>query len=383
MPKLSLIAYQSIVDSQGLYAANFTDDITDNHEGWTHTIKSVGGFDTATFTLKGDKEYLKDWFDEGIMRRIVYYNPEAIPIWEGFVSRLRFSSGTKQETKTIDNLYNRVYLVYNPVNTATTPPTEGPQRILFFQDAASRAKYGTKALVISGGGRTDAVAYNWGQTVLNNRKDISTGESVNITSGDTYSLEVECRGYHHALKWLPYISTTQGSIQSHQVIQEVIQFFNIVNDYWISQNFGLMDYNFATSPRAYDDLPSCWDVIERIIQTGGRGGERWVGGIYQNRQFVYKPAEDASGLYADEYQLYRSLEDTGQLIYDSATATEVKPWDMTPDKILRTVDVNAGGTPHLKYIEQITFTEPYGLTLVGEDDDRLSVFLAQRGLPSI
>lgn len=35
------------------------------------------------------------------------------------------------------------------------------------------------------------------------------------------------------------------------------------------------------------------------------------------------------------------------------------------------------------YIEQITYTEPYGLSLVGGDDQRLAVFLAQRGLPGI
>lgn len=383
MPKFALIASESLVNSQGLYAAEFADDITNNHEGWTHTINAVGGFEAANFSLKGDKDYLKDWFDEGILRRVVYFNPEAIPIWEGFVSRMRFTSGTIQETKTIDNLYNRVYMVYNPLDTSTSPPTELPSKTLIFNDVPSQLKYGVKAIVISGGGRTDAVAFDWGQTVLKNRKEIANGESDNITAQDAYSLEVECLGYYHTLKWIPYIKNVTGSLQSQQVIQEVLDYFNTINGSWLSQNFGLMDYNFATSPRGYDDLPSCWDVIENVIKSGGRGGERWVGGIYQNRQFIYKPAEEVDGLYSDEFQLYRSLEDTGQFIYDSATGTEVKPWDMTPDKILHTVDINAGGSRHLKYIEQVTYTEPYGLTLVGEDDERLSVFLARRGLPTI
>lgn len=383
MPKFALIASESLVNSQGLYAAEFADDITNNHEGWTHTINAVGGFEAANFSLKGDKDYLKDWFDEGILRRVVYFNPEAIPVWEGFVSRMRFTSGTIQETKTIDNLYNRVYMVYNPLDTSTSPPTELPSKTLIFNDVPSQLKYGVKAIVISGGGRTDAVAFDWGQTVLKNRKEIANGESDNITAQDAYSLEVECLGYYHTLKWIPYIKNVTGSLQSQQVIQEVLDYFNTINGSWLSQNFGLMDYNFATSPRGYDDLPSCWDVIENVIKSGGRGGERWVGGIYQNRQFIYKSAEEVDGLYSDEFQLYRSLEDTGQFIYDSATGTEVKPWDMTPDKILHTVDINAGGSRHLKYIEQVTYTEPYGLTLVGEDDERLSVFLARRGLPTI
>ncbi len=40
-------------------------------------------------------------------------------------------------------------------------------------------------------------------------------------------------------------------------------------------------------------------------------------------------------------------------------------------------------TAGLMYIEQITYTEPYVLRLIGGDDQRLAVFLAQRGLPGI
>lgn len=38
---------------------------------------------------------------------------------------------------------------------------------------------------------------------------------------------------------------------------------------------------------------------------------------------------------------------------------------------------------NLMYVEQVTYREPYGLQLVGGDDERLEVFLAQRGLPSL
>lgn len=382
MPNLSLIAYEDLVSAQGLYAQTFVDDLTANHEGYTHTISAVGGFDTASFTLKGDEAYLRDWYDDGLLRRVVLYNPEAIPVWEGFVNRLRLTSGTKQETKTVENMYNRVYMYYSPLDTSVSPPLEKNPVTLIFDDTPSQLTYGVKAVVISGGGRADATAYDWGRTVLQNRKLPAVGESDDTTSTGAYSLAVECLGYYHALKWIPYRATSGGTIQSHQVIQEVLGYFNTVNPGWISQNFGWMDYNFATSRRGYTDWPSCWDVIEGIIKTGGRGGERWVGGIYQDRRMIYKAAEEVNGLYSQEFQLYRSLKDTGQLIYDVAIGTEVKPWDLTPDKILHTVDINVGGTKHLKYLEQVTFTEPYGVTFVGEDDERLSVYLARRGLPT-
>lgn len=382
---LSLIAYENLVEASTLYGLNQVDDLSDNHEGWQHTIKAVGGFDSASFTLKGTKEYLKGWFDEGILRRVVMYNPEAIPVWEGFVNRMRFTSGTMQETKTVETLYNRVYMRYSPKDTSVNPPLELPPQTITISDLDSQALYGTKALVISGGSREDSSAFEWAYNVLNRRKSIATGQSDNTQGNEAYSLEVECLGYYHTLKWIPYITSSlvTDQINSHQVIQEVLTYFNGINPAWINLDFGLMDFNFAFSQRGYDDLPTCWDVIEAIIKTGGSGGERWVGGLYQDRVFIYKAAEEIDGLYSDEVQLYRNLEDTGQLIYDIALGTEVKPWDMLPDKVLDTIDVNVGGTRHLKYIEEITFTEPYGLTLVGEDDERLNVWLARKGLPTI
>jgi hypothetical protein len=383
---LSLMAYEPIVQSRGLYSRDFVDDLTDKHERYNHTISAVGGFDTATFQLGGSRDYIEDWFNDGLMRRIVLYSPESIPVWEGFVSNMEMVTGSKKKTKSVDALINKVYMYYSPLNTAVSPPLELPPVTLVFDDIPSQLEFGVKSIILNGGGRTTESAFNWGRTVLRDSKDVKIGETVNTRSSDVYSLNVECLGYYHTLKWLPYVSiASSGTLPSHQVIQEVLTYFNKINSGWVSSDFGLMDYNFSTARRAYRDYDkSCWDVIEKeIIEMGGNGGERWVGGLYQNRQFVYKVAETIDGLYADEFQLYRSLKDAGQLIYDTATGTEVKPWDMLPDKVLHTVDVNVGGDRDLMYIEQIKYTEPYGLELVGGDDRRLAVFLARRGLPGL
>ena len=47
--KLSLIAYDPIIQASRLYARDFADDLTENHEGYSHTISAVGGFDSAAF----------------------------------------------------------------------------------------------------------------------------------------------------------------------------------------------------------------------------------------------------------------------------------------------------------------------------------------------
>lgn len=381
MSGLSLMAYEPLSE-RGLYARNFVEDLTFVHEGGSFTISAVGGFDQSTFVIKGSKDYLNDWFDDGLMRRIVWYSPEAIQLWEGYVHRLRYTVGTRQKTKTIESHYNRVYLRYAPLDTSVSPPVAGAPVNLIVNDPESQLKYGIKSAIISGGERADRTAYDWARTVLQNKKKIPVGRSINIQRGEPASLEIEARGYFHTLKWLPYIKTATGQIQAQQVIQEILSYFHNINP-WLNLDFGWMNWNYRRARRGYDDLKTCWDVISDIIKEGGQGGERWVGGFYQNRQFAYKPAEDISGLYGEEFTLYQSLEDPGQFIFDTALGVEVKPWDMVPDRILHTVDSNVGGERDLMYLEQTTFSEPYGLQLVGEDDQRLEVFLAQRGLPGL
>jgi len=375
---LTIIAYEPLSE-QGLYARGFIQDITPNIEGYNHIISAVGGFDTAGFTLKGTRDELDDWFDDGLMRRVAVHNPEGIQVWEGYVSRMRYVVGTLVKTKTIDNLYNRIVMRYAPLDFSVFPPIAGAPVTHTFNDVASQQDFGVKALVISAGERTDSTAYDWARTVLKDRKDIQIGENVNTAGQDALSIEIECRGYWHTLKWLPYENSKTGTIQAHQVVEEIIRDFNDTNQGWFPMDFGWLEYNFRKERRSSDSLQSHFEVLKNIIDEGGSGGERWVGGFYQDRRFQYKAAEDIGGLYTEHFDLYRALDDPAQMIFDSALGTEVKPWDMVPDRILKTVDDLSDDM----YIEQVTFRAPYSLTLVGGDDQRLNVFLKQRGLPSI
>ncbi len=376
---LSLKAYEPLSE-QGLYGREFVEDLTPNHESGQFVISAVGGFDTSSFTIKDTKNALDDWYEDGLMRRISWENPEGIQVWEGYVHSIEYQTGKQRKSKSIENYLNRIYMDYSPLDTSVSPPLELTPVILIVDDLEGQFKYGVKSSVISGGGRADDTAYDWARTVLKNQKKVPVGRTVSTQSGGPPSIQIEAKGYYHTLKWLPYIRAATGKILAHQVIQEVLAYFHQTNP-WLSLDFGWMDYASRGARRGYDELLSCWDVIESIIREGGSGGERWVGGFYQNRQFIYKPAEDIDGLYATGFELYQALEDPGQFIYDSLLGSEVKPWDMTPDQILHTIDSNVGGERDLMYIEQTTYSEPYGLDLVGEDDQRLKVFLAQRGLP--
>lgn len=344
MPDLSLIAYEP-VQEQGLYAREFVDNITGNHEGYRHVIKAVGGFESASFRLKGTRDYLDEWFEDGLMRRIALYNPEAVMIWEGFVNRLRYTIGTLQKTRSMDGMYNRVVQLYTPiVSEPEEPVIVDPPHDPIYDHAGSVAEWGVKSVFISGGEMTDEEAFAWGRAILRDRHEPPIGDSVNTQAADPPFIEVECLGYYHTLKWMPFLpeettcTVSEAEVQAHQAIQEVLQFYSdCVNPGWISTDTDWIDFNFLLY-RQRSEQKSCWDVIADIIRLGGLGGERWVGGIYQHRQMVYKAAESLDTLYGEFMQMTRSLDDREQKVYDEL-GVEVKPWDMLPDRILRTVDL--------------------------------------------
>lgn len=337
-PGITLLAYEPLSE-QGLYARDFLDDLTDRQDGYKHVIKAVGGYDVADFKLEGDRTFLEEWFADGLMRRVLLLNPEGLISWEGYVNRLTLTVGSLERTKTIENMYNRVYLRFTPVDTSTDPPTPSEVQTLIFDKLDSQARWGIKSFIIKGGELTHLEAYDWARTVLQVHGDVTEGENVVTTSNKDPILKVELKGYYHTLEWLPYLSSTTGNILAHQVIQEVLTYFNNINQGWLSTDFGRLDYSFRLERRGSDELKTCWDVIEGIINRGGSGGERWVGGMYQERQFDYKPAEDFQILYGEQSLLVRELGDISQRIFEEDTMMEIKPWDMLPDRILRTTDL--------------------------------------------
>lgn len=336
--RLPLLAYEPLTEL-GLYAREFVDDLSANHEGYNHTISAVGGFDTASFIIKGPDSYLSDWFDEGLFRRVALFSPEGLPCWNGYVEKLTMPDGQDAKTKSLEQMVNRVIMKYVPIDITVSPPKPRPPTVLTVNDTESQARFGVKCEVVNGGELIDSDAYAWARTILSVKAQPQTGDDINTLSTNAPSLQVECRGFWHTLKWVPYLNALTGQLPAHQVIQEVLSYFNSINPGFISVDFGLMDFNYRPERRGSDDYQLCQKIIEDIINHGGLGGERWVGGIYENRQMIYKPAEDFKRLYTEHVALIRSRKDPEGKVYEEGLDTEVKPWDMRPDRILKTVDL--------------------------------------------
>lgn len=336
MSGLSLIAYESLQDTGRLYGREFVDDLTAKHERYNHTISAVGGFEQASFILKGNRDYLDAWFDEGLMRRIVLYNPEAVPVWEGYVHGMKYSVGSLQKTISVQGMVNRVYMRFAPLDASTN--VAGVPITLAYDDPESQSTWGVKGTVIRGGELTHEEAFAWARTILSVDSEPQLGESINTTQSTMPNIEIAVKGYYTVLDWVPYLLTATGTLPAQQVIGDVLNYFDGVNPGWISTDTGWMDWNFRGERRGAEEYKSCWQTITNIIKKGGAGGERWVGGVYQDRRFIYKAAEDYRSIYGDYLFYSRRLDDPAQRIHSMA-GVEVKPWDVLPDRILITVDV--------------------------------------------
>jgi hypothetical protein len=337
-------------------------------ENETYSISNNVGFDSANFVLTGPLDYLMDWFANGLVRDIVWRDPEGGVCWNGYVNRLGLTAGGETRTRSVDDMANRIIYPYTPLTTANNPPKAGAQTTITKNDTASQAAYGIKAAIVSGGEATAATADDAAYSELAKLKDIREGRQGAFGQGKIPSLQVEMRGYAYMLDWAPYTQTANtGTDNASTIIAAVLaadpnsvlstSTVNIstcttaVQKYWDGKQFG-------------------WKIVNDIAAMGyesGSVGYEWVAGVFEDRRTTYKQAEavDSNGvaLSTNKYlALHRKLFDAGDSILDDA-GREVMPWALRPDRLMYTEGFPGRAT----YITRVTFSSPFACSYEGTD----------------
>ena len=111
-------------------------------ENDSYTITADVGFDKASFTVRGNPEYLRAWFRAGLARDITITASDGRQAWQGFVNRMSLTIGASRRVRSLGDLANRIYYVYTALDTSTTPPTAGAQTTSTSNDTDSQAIYG-------------------------------------------------------------------------------------------------------------------------------------------------------------------------------------------------------------------------------------------------
>lgn len=363
------------------YYSGYHDTLAEQINAYSHKISAIGGYDEAAFTLNLSQLEIEDWLARGLGRHIEVFNFALVKVWEGFVNELSINLGPLSVIHgPLLEVGNRVSLYYSTVDTSTNPPTVGIRDVVGpYNDATSQAVYGIIPKILSTGGSDATRGAILAQSYLAEHDLPETGKTFNNQSASQPSITVRCRGYRDWLNY-PYNSTTTGLQNASTKITSILA--ATPNSTWLIYGTTNIDTNTVQVKAWENDNNIAWNLIKGITAKGGTSYERWLFGVYNNREVYYQAAPTTL-----EY-IQRLTE---PLTLETTTGEIVYPWDARPGMWLlfsdflvgRSEPANLREDQRAMFIESVTYSAPYGLQLTGAKIGTLDQRLAQYGLSGI
>ncbi len=365
--------------------------IGDEISAYTHKIAADGGFLNATFTATLTELLATDWFDNGLGRHIEVQTASGEEVFEGFVNKVSVSIGSLQAVAgPLIEVVNRSLVVYTRIFEDVDPPASGGQwETTIVEDADSQAKYGILEAVFSGGQATldqaDQVNSSYVEDMRNPEKD----EDLNIPGASQAAVTVEVLGYFHRLSKYVYESTTNltEAISSNSGTLGKLQ--NVLaadpnGIFTVIQADGVLAANAFLVVGHENDNRLALDVIKEMVSIGDVNDARYVFGVYENRVPRYKALPT-------EYTYKHDIVSVEQEIRTYADDKVVPGYLVRPAFYLYlqnepTASAGPGfnaNDPRALFIEDVTYTWPFGVAINGQRVKTISQKLAKLGLGSL
>lgn len=377
MPELPIVAREMPALSLGTFEENLR-----HFSDWTSTIDATLGFDTANFTLRGSKLYLEDWFSNGLGRLITRYAPDGqFTVWQGFVNRMTLIEPGTRSSISLAGMANQVRAKYVLVDPATNPPTISttPTQTANGTDADSQSRYGIHEEVIAIGETTAALATQKRDQHLQRLAWPLADDSFDTRQTDDLRLEVECQGFAHTLAWRIYNQiVNSGTVNISTMLGDVL---TLVGQFIATL---VADTNTAQVPQYIQDDRYALDILKGLVSLGDASNNRWIMPVLEDRTLYYRQARTT-------VDYYRRVSDNRQTVREKS-GRELPPWEVRPDHWLRTTDIfpiSAGDPttlqrdPQVRYIEQVTWSEPHGLAMYGSQKYVTENLLAAGAVPGL
>ena len=373
---LPLIIYEPLASGTAVVASQ----MAVKAESLRTVQTALGGYWELAFQIQGRQTQIEGWIDGGLARHVELYNPALVMIWEGFVNQVDANIGSLSLTRgPLLSMANKISCVYSTKDMSVTPPAAGVREFSdWYDNADSQAKYGILEKVLSAGGAATGEPAQIAQTALAELKEPTSQETDNLESSARPSASITCLGYAHWMKKYTYTSTTEGTESATTKLENVIT--GDPNSF-LSTDFTNIETN-ATVVGAFEaERRTAWNLAKGLAAVGDSSYDRWLFGLYAGRKVKYSVMPTTT-----KYQ--RSLIAPAQQLELYSTGGRVYPWDARPGEWAFYTDLLIGRTqpsdrrldPRYLFIEQATFTVPWGLTLTGAKVARLDQLLAQMGL---
>lgn len=377
--ELSILVFEPLVSGTALV----TDQLGNQLNSYSHTITALGGYESLSITINDRQLNVEDWLGNGIGRHIEAYNPSLVKIWEGFVNTITINLGGLSVVRgPLMEVSNNVAITYSTIDTSITPPAIGARVTSTFNtDSDSQSKYGELTAILSTGGIDGSEVSAIRDTFLNENKEPQTSQQITVGGGGEISMTLDCLGYYHFFKRYVYNQTASTGTANLSVILSAI----IAAD--PNSIFSTSTTNITTNTLAVkqytNDNTSAWKLIQGLIARGDTSDNRYIFQILNDRIPTYAAIPTSV-----EYQ--QRLSDPAQRV-ETTAGTEVKPWDIQAAKWLFVPDFLIGKTQpadlrldaRMIFIESVTYTMPWGLSIQGGNTDKLGQKLAKLGLGGI
>ena len=365
--------------------------------GYQHELRAIGGFWNASFVLQEDQVNIERWMETGLGRRVRTTLPDGRIAWEGYVNTLRLEKGGVTYEISLDNMANRVWVVY--VSTAPSQEVgstlqindpEALARLLLFgetnktrsttyNNTVSQGKYGIKEIVLSGGEMSATIANQAAQAYLALSLDPIRGlmqVQRGSQKGKQTTLTVQCQGYMRTLGWRTYNHTGGATAQVSALIGTII---TAAGPYIASTS---IDANTSAVPEDYNSDRYAESILLDLARLGDSSFNRYTLGVWEDRKLIYKQAASGS---LDNVG-YRTRRDGA---IEDAQGRKVNPAEIRPDRWLREGNIFASRIRHpatlyedpsVAFLEAVTFREPNQLTLIGSRGNQLDSVLSRISL---
>ena len=364
----------------GSSIASYVDDVS----GYSHTTSVEHGFDSAQIDLSLGDDEIADWLEHGLGRDVSVFNAAGTEVWSGIVDTVSIRHGHRSIViGPVSEVANRIAVLFSEADPTADPPVTGLSTITTYaEDAASQAAYGAWELITSGGSRTRVSANQVRDAELVQRSTPQRTKEL-ATGGALPSITLGCLGYWAWLKAFTYndpenVSTTVSGKVLRVLAEEAAG--NAV----LSTDYGLIGDNDVLVTKVEDDYRKGIDVIKDVVKMGDENYDRWLFGVWANRQARFDIVPDT----------IKYVNRTGDLdVIEFRQGGEIMPWDVVAGEWMAWPDLVAGvPLPHTRaelyddircvLIERVTFTAPYDLSVNGQRITTSAQAFAQLGLGS-
>lgn len=392
---ISMAVFEPFIDltTGNYYAKNQLVDsrLVEKLQAYGHELSNSAGYSSISVTIGGNQSYIDEWYESGVGRHVEVYNTAGAVICAGFVNRLTVSSSTLQASRgPLTELCNRCSVAYTPIlDVSVSPPITGSEKSTILVDnTVSQENYGIIEKVLSGGQLLDDGTTNeaedYRDRYIDENKDLRTSDKgLSLGNSGQPSVSLEILGYYAWLDFYIYSSIAVGTTTLSAKMQTVL---GADPNGVISSNYVDIESNALLVANYDNDNRTAKTIIEEMVKRGNDTTDaRRIFGVFEGQRAIYQTIPD----YFDYYYKLGSRNQNIRIYASGENGMIVKPWDVQAGKWLFIGDFLPGrftdqadkkDDPRAMFIESVSFSAPYGLSVNGIGVSELAQYLAKMGV---